>query len=437
MHKKLLMALAVLCQFLVLFPFLVMSEGIGFGGFTWWHYAAMYAAAAAFWAVGRLLCGWASGAGLSRRGRAWAVFLSRVGFIAPGAAFCVVCGMAGLHSGLYLYLLPGCIAAYFGGYLSVGKDYSEVFSRGWFGVYFVAAVIAAVLLSFTHDDLICSTGMSQLCVSFGALIIVAAVLTNQTNIDVQTRQRAGGRAVLPAGVRRTNALMIAAVGAVIVGLFMFAKPFGNALFEGIRALVRFLMSLLNRGRQDVEDDNELAENTGDPIDYTTNENPYADLLMYLLAAGIVFLIVKFRRQIWGFIREIFAPLFKEPVREEAAPFFDEVSASGDAKYSSVSGARTERELLKRYRRETDPAMKYREGYELFLMRLGRTAFPQLPTDTTTLHTDKGAKAFAGRVPEGDIPEMIRTYDRVRYGGEIPDSNELERLDRLLQNIKAH
>ena len=266
MHKKLLMVLAVLCQFLVLFPFLVMSEGIGFGEFVWWHYAAMYAAAAGFWAAGRLLRSWASGVGLSKRGRGWAVFLSRVGFVVPGAAFCVVCGLMGLHSGLYLYLLPGCIAAYYGGSLSVGRDYSEVFSRGWFGVYFVAAVIAAVLLSFTHNDFICSAGMNQLCVSFGALIIGAAVLTNQTNIDVQTRQRAGGRAVLPAGVRRSNALMIAVVGAVILALFLFAKPFGNAILECIKAVVRFLLSLLNRGRADVDDDNELAENTSDVID---------------------------------------------------------------------------------------------------------------------------------------------------------------------------
>lgn len=78
------------------------------------------------------------------------------------------------------------------GSLSVGRDYSEVFSREWFGVYFVAAVIAAVLLSFTHNDFICSAGMTQLCVSFGALIIGAAVLTNQTNIDVQTRSVLAG-----------------------------------------------------------------------------------------------------------------------------------------------------------------------------------------------------------------------------------------------------
>jgi len=163
-----------------------------------------------------------------------------------------------------------------------------------------------------------------------------------------------------------------------------------------------------------DDDNELAENTSDVIDYTTNENPYADLLMFLLAAGIVFLVVKFRRQIWGFIREIFAPLFKEPVREESAPFFDEVSSSGDAKYASRSFARTERELLKKYRRETDPAMKYREGYELFLMRLGRSAFPQLPTDTTTLHTDKGGKAFGGRVLDDSKPKYVNSPETLVY-----------------------
>lgn len=117
MHKKLLMVLAVLCQFLVLFPFLVMSEGIGFGEFVWWHYAAMYAAAAGFWAVGRLLRGWASGAGLSKRGRGWAVFLSRVGFVVPGAAFCVVCGLMGCIPGFictcFRAALPRITAARF------------------------------------------------------------------------------------------------------------------------------------------------------------------------------------------------------------------------------------------------------------------------------------------------------------------------------------
>lgn len=434
MHKKVLYWLAVVCRYTALFPFVVLAEGVGFGGFTWWHYIAMYACAAAFGACGRLLGAWSSGAGLSRRGKAWAVFLARVGFLLPGTLFCIACGVFSLHTGLLLYLLPGCVAAYYGGYLSAGRDYSEAFSRGWFAVYFVAAIIAAVLLSFTHDPALTSAGMSQLCVSFGVLIIGAAVLTNQTNIDIQTRQRAGGRAVLPKGVRGYNALMIAVVGAVILALFLFAKPVAEGITAGIKALVRLLMSLIRQNGRDEADDGEMSENTGDAVDFTENENPYADLLMFLLAAGIVFLAVKFRRQIWGFIKEIFAPLFKTPAREEDMPFFDELSASTDQRTASKSALRTERELLRKYRRETDPAAKYREGYELFLMRLGRTAFPQQPTDTTTLHADKGAKAFGGRLQDVEMAEMVRTYDRVRYGGAVPGNDELERLDRLLDEI---
>ena len=39
------------------------------------------------------------------------------------------------------------------------------------------------------------------------------------------------------------------------------------------------------------------------------------------------------------------------------------------------------------------------------------------------------------MPEEEISGMVRTYDRVRYGGEIPDNNELEQLDRLLDDIR--
>lgn len=80
-------------------------------------------------------------------------------------------------------------------------------------------------------------------------------------------------------------------------------------------------------------------------------------------------------------------------------------------------------------------LKYREGYELFLMRLGRSAFPQLPTDTTTIHCDKGGMAFGERITNSRIEVMVKQYDRVRYGGEVPDSAALEQLDTLLKEIR--
>ncbi len=434
MYNRILSALAVFCQFLSLFPFVVLAEGVGFGEYFLWHYAVFYAAIAVFYICGRLLSAWAANCGFSRRGKSVAVFLSRTGFLVPTAVFIVICAILELHTGLYLYLLPGCIAAYFGGYSSAGKEYGDVFTAGWFAVFFVAALISAVLLSFTHDPQLSSGGMAQLCVSFGLLIILSAVLTNQTNIDIQTRQRSGGRAVLPKGTRGYNAWLIAVVGAVIVGLFMLTGPASRIISEGIKALIRWLLSLLRYHEEPDPDEGEMAENTAEPIDYPMNENPIAELLTFLLGAAAVFLIVKFRRQIWGFFKEIFAPLFKVPQRYEPTPFVDELSESGFDRISARERRRTERELYRRYRRETDPVLKYRQGYELFLVSLGKTPFPQLATDTTAVHCDKGGKAFSSRIPKAQIDGMVEVYNRVRYGGAIPAQQELEALDEVVRAV---
>lgn len=434
MQNRILSAMAVICQFLALFPFVLVTEGIGFGEYVWWHYAVFYAAIAAFYGCGRLLGTWASHGGFSRKTKPWAVFLSRIGFIVPTAAFIVFCAVLELHSGLYMYLLPGCIVGYFGGYLSAGKGYSDVFTRGWFAVFFVAALISAIMLNFTMNKPLISSGMAQLCTMFGVLIVATAVLTNQTNIDIQTRQRGGGRALLPKGTRSYNAWLIAVVGAVLIGLFLFSEPLAGLLFKGIQAFMRWLLSLFRSGEQIDSDGVEMAENTADKMEYYANESPIGDLLMLLLAALIVFLIVKFRRQIWAFFKEIFSPLFKAQEQEEAVPFYDEFSSSTDERMSSRERRRTERELYRRYRRETDPVMKYREGYEIFLVRLGMSPFPQLTTDTTTIHSDKGEKAFGGQVPDSRLDGMVLVYNRVRYGGEIPSEQELEELDRIINTI---
>ncbi len=435
MYKPILTALAVFGQFLALFPFIVTAECVGFGEPCWWHYFAMYGGFAAFYLCGRLLSCWANGGGFSRKVKPFVMFVSRAGVIVPTAAFCIAGGILGAHSGLFMYYLPGAIAAYFAGYLSVGKDYSEIFTRGWFAVFFIAVVLSALLIGFTHDTGIISAGMTQLCVSFGIMMITAAVLTNQTNIDVQTRQRAGGHAVLPEGVRSYNALLIGGTGALIVGLCLFAGPLASGIAALFRLFIGWILSLLRGSEVNDPADGGMDENTAGQMDYFQNSNQFAQLLIYVLVIGLVLLAVKFRRQIWAFIKEIFAPLFRVNNDVKSSPFVDEFSASTDMRQSSRTSARTERELLKRYRRETDPVLKYREGYELFLMRLGRSAFPQLPTDTTTVHCGKGGMAFGERITNSRIEVMVKQYDRVRYGGEVPDSAALEHLDTLLKEIR--
>lgn len=436
MQNRILYSLAVFCQFLSLFPFMVLTEGIGFGEFVWWHYAVYTAVVGVFWIFGRFMGTWSGNRGLSRRARAWAVFLARIGFLVPSAAYIVVIALLGLHSGLVLYLLPGCIAGYYGGFFSTGKEYSDVFTRGWFGGYFAAAIIAAGLLSFTHDKALSSVGMTQLCVGFGALIVLAAVLTNQTNIDTQTRQRSGGRAVLPKGTRSYNAQLIAGIGIVAVGLFLLTEPATRLLISAIGAVLKWLLSLLNQEELPEVLEGEMQDNSAEGMEYYINENPFADLLMLLFWGLVVFLAIKFRRQIWNFLKEAISPLFRIPQAEEQSPFVDELSSSGDFTPSAREQRRSERELYRRYRRETDPVKKYRQGYELFLSNLKHTPFPQLITDTTTIHSDKGEKAFGSRISEQEIDSMVKTYNRVRYGGEVPQQQELEALDRIIEAING-
>lgn len=435
MFKRVLTALAVFGQFLALFPFVVTAECVGFGEPCWWHYFAMYGGFTAFYLFGRLLSCWANGGGFSRKVKPFVMFVSRIGVIVPAAVFCVAAALLGAHTGLFMYYLPGAVTAYYAGYLAVGKDYSEIFTRGWFAVFFVAAVLAAFLIGFTRDDVIITAGMTQLCVSFGVMMITAAVLTNQTNIDVQTRQRAGGHAVLPEGVRSYNALLIGGTGALIVGLCLFAKPIAGGISALFRLIAGWILGLIRGGGEMDAADGGMDENTAGQMDYFQNSNQFAQLLVYLLVIGLLVLAVRFRRQIWAFIKEIFAPLFRVKDDVSSMPFVDEFSDSADKRVSRTASARNERDLLKRYRRETDPVLKYREGYELFLMRLGRSAFPHLPTDTTTVHCGKGGKAFGERIHAAQLEGMVQQYDRVRYGGEVPDNAALEQLDSLLNEIR--
>jgi hypothetical protein len=428
-NSRFLRGIAVFCQLLSVFPFIVATEGLGFGKYVVWHYIALYAVTAAFCALGTLCGAWIAGGTFSRKLKPWAVFASRAAVAVPTIVFIVVCAMLGLSTGLYFYALPAAIIAYFAGHHSVGLEYSDVFSRGWFALYFVAAVVASIMLWFTHDDGLMSAGAMQLCVVFGVMIVLAAVLANQTNIDICTRQRGAGKAMLPKGLRSYNAVMVAAVCIVAVGLFLFAKPLAELVGGCIVALLRFLLSLLQNRDYEVYTDYS-SDADSDDITYEQNDNALFQLLVYALAAALIVLVVKFRRQIWEFIKELVAPLFKENEREADLPFADEVTDVYSRQQSERSRRRSERQLFGQFRRETDPERKFRLGYALFLARLSQSPFAQIPSDTTSVHGQKGELAFR----RDDLRQMVGVYNRVRYGGEIPTEEELALQERIISEL---
>ena len=130
MNNKALSGIAVFSAFLSLFPFVVLTEAIAFGCYTWWHYFALYAVHAVFYIFGYFCRSWVLGGSFSKRFKPVAFFLSRAAVAVPVITFVVVCVWLKMTAGLFLYTLPAAIIAYFFGYNAFGKGYTDLFSRG-------------------------------------------------------------------------------------------------------------------------------------------------------------------------------------------------------------------------------------------------------------------------------------------------------------------
>lgn len=438
-EPKILKAAAVFGQFLAMFPFAVLMCGVGLNRYETWTYLAAYAVWTAFYAVGRLFGKLARELELSgkpsKKAQPVVLFLSRIAVIIPAAVFVFAVIALKITSMVFFYVLPAGIIAYFGAHGCTGKGYSDVFSRGWFALYFISAIIAAIMLWSTHEKELATNGIFQLCIGFALIILISSLLANQTNIDVCTKQRAGGKSVLPSGLRRYNALLITVICSVTIGLFLFARPLAELVKLVISLIVRgilFIFSSLGSLVQTDPGSTEPDPVPGDVGQIVPSEpaSILANIVFVLLIFGMILLIFRLRKQIWSAIKSIFEPLFRKGNEGLDIPFYDEFLVSDSRKLTPRARRRAERELVKQYARENDPSRRYRFGYALFLLRLGKTDQPPIPADTTTAHREKGERAF-----ETNLGGFSETYNRVRYGNSAPTAEELARQEEFLNDIK--
>ncbi|MBS7369505.1 MAG: hypothetical protein KIG62_05085, partial [Oscillospiraceae bacterium] len=124
MNKKAFGIMASVGQLLALFPFIVTIEGISYYRYNPLHYAALFACFAIFYALGRLAAAYAHGAEHTILKKGWALFLSRAAVLVPAGVFCVLVAVFGLSSGFYIYILPACFLAYYGGHHTYSLSYS-------------------------------------------------------------------------------------------------------------------------------------------------------------------------------------------------------------------------------------------------------------------------------------------------------------------------
>ena len=164
---KILLAAAIFGQFLALLPFAVAFCGLGIKRYEPWVYFAVYAVWAVFYAAG-FFCGRLAhelelSGKPSRKAQPAVMFISRAAVLVPVALFIAVIIITKISGMALFYVLPGGIIAFFGAHGSEGNGYTDKFSRGWFALYFVSGLIAAMLLWSSHEEKLAADGISQIC----------------------------------------------------------------------------------------------------------------------------------------------------------------------------------------------------------------------------------------------------------------------------------
>lgn len=434
-QRSFLTMLAYIGQFAALFPFVTAFEVLGAGAFVVWHFPLFYGIWLFFWAVG-ILIGvlirhMENRKKVSKKLLPFMYFLAKIGFLLPAAILITVCVWLSTEVAACFFALLGGIAIYYGGSLYVGRPYSEVFSKAWFMLYTVAAVTFTVLFSLSENNPAAPRGKFLLCAGFAVIVLFSAIVINQANVDACTNQRDRGRAVLPWGLRRYNALLGAGVFVVALGLFAFAKPIAAFFRYVIGVLVRafvYIMEFFDRDEPVSEPDTSLSE--AENIGYNSPNDALFDFSFIILTVIIIVLLFIFREPIVTGIKNFFSFLFKKKNRGNNSPFADEITKSTAKSSSMRMRKKAERELERRYSRETSPNRRYRLGYALFLTRLSRTDAPPEPADTTDVHREKGESAF-----NENLRELSETYNMVRYAEVQPTEEELSAQNELLRRIK--
>ena len=429
-------ALAILGQLAALFPFAVMFEALALKKLVFWHFLAIYAV----WIVFRA-SGWFVRRQINSLQRKripkklipLTNFLSKIGVAVPIAAFIALGVWQKSEPSAYVFIMTAGIIIYYGGSSGVGRRYSDIFTRTWFLLDLSSSLIVMLAINLSEETEVSGAAAYILCVGFAFVTLLSAVLANQTNIDTQTSQRDAGKAVLPEGLRRYNAVLVIGIVTLTLGLFVFAKPLAALLKTVIRAVVTAVLYLFMKftSLMSWTDETDFSAGGGDAVLIEpTNGFNLGNIIFVAALIAVIVLMIVFRRQIINVIKSFFEPLFKGRDKTFDKPFSDEITSS-DAKLTSAGARRkAERDLERRYSRETSPERKYRLGYALFLARLRRTEQPPVPSDTTDDHREKGEKAFGE-----DLRGFSAVYNKVRYAELPPTVEELAAADELLKRIK--
>lgn len=280
------------------------------------------------------------------------------------------------------------------------------------------------------------------------LAATAAIFAVLRNL-LMLRGASGGRTGLPRGFYRYNMLLTggflvpgAAVlllgGQIIAGIRTVLQWIGGWL----RQIVRMLSALLVDPEWFTMPDDELPAQRTDAL--AQGMAVIALLINLAVIAAAVFFLIRCRRELWelfrGWLRDLLYAFrrltrLREPEipPEVHAEYTDAVELL-DAGRSTVRFRKppTWRRRYRKYKRMPAGAMRFREGYALWLNRVQALGAELTAQDTPRMQLDK-----SGGIPDKTATAAVNAaYYRIRYGSGTPTAEEAAQLDAVLRELAA-
>lgn len=351
------------------------------------------------------------------------VYLAKTAALLLGA-FCVVFTVAAvflclMNSSAYIFLPLAMYLWYFFGYRN-GQRRVLLNSMSLGGFCVEAA------LMFPLCDSACADSYVLLIVS-AMVMVISMVVINRRQLERLSVRGKNEAAVISGASRRYNLKLTLLFAALIFVPFFFANWGADLLWELVKIIVRFLLSLFSFAHGDIEQGWE----TGVPVIpemSTENDNLWLKILAAaIVTAGVILAVKPFIKAVKNLIRRIGESLGRTADKEgEEAFYTDYYEESGNEK----TGVRGFKKAYREFLRERNPNRKYRLGYKAFMLKLNDLGVGLSPSDTTNVHR-KACK-------EKDAPELadivIDKYERLRYKDEGAETGDCEVIKMMLKRL---
>lgn len=418
--------ISVIAALLIPLPLMVTSVVSSFGALQLKGVLIFSGCGAAAWLLGQIL-----GFLLKKSGKK-IIYAVRIGFILAGIG--LVAGYETLFSSLNeeslsLFIMPFALCFWYWFGYRTGAGQNPV-SYAVLGIYCAEAAIMFPLCGAFEEDL--HGGRNFILIVTAIMTVLGALIINGRQLDRISFRGKSDSGVLSSASKRFNTNTTLIFCLILLCLFFFAGYGAEMLWEGSKAILRFLLyllSLLNKDNTEYEfKPDESGINEADPE--LQGDGIIGQIIICVILAAMLILLAKpFIKGVKALYRKIVKRLGRR-VEEEEIPQYTDIYQVSDKSGFENNGNKGFKKAVKAFKKEKDTTKKYRAGYRAFMIYIGEKSEQASPSETVRVHLEKGRRFTKSPYLE----RAAEIYCRVRYDDYTASNEDIITIGNLLKEL---